>query len=281
MTIRSSSPPRPAWQWPGFGTCIAALVLAAGLVGGCEPADPLEAIRAQHAKGRFGPSVEKLRGLVDKNPADHQTNLLLGVSLLRTGESGSAIWPLRIAVTDPSLAVEAGLLLTEAALQSRFKNEAIAAADAVLALEPDNVAALEMRIEAYQDAGRNDEVLEQVALVLELDPENKKVLVPRIVAYLARAEEEEAIEALLFAQRALERDPDELQPKPGVAADRARLCVVTAIVAQKIIRKHGLRCPMFEALADVLQNKLKPQDALKVIVAKKPDHEGFVTRGNM
>ncbi len=231
MTIRSSSPPRPVRQWPGFGTCIAALVLAAGLVAGCEPADPLEAIRAQHAKGRFGPSVEKLRGLVDKNPADHQTNLLLGVSLLRTGESGSAIWPLRIAMTDPSLAVEAGLLLTEAALQSRFKNEAIAAADAVLALEPDNVAALEMRIEAYQDAGRNDEVLEQVALVLELDPENKKVLVPRIVAYLARAEEEEAIEALLFAQRALERDPDEQQPEPGVETARARLCVVTGMFA--------------------------------------------------
>ena len=231
MTIRSNSPPQPARQWPGLGTWIVALVFAAGLVGGCEPADPLEAIRAQHAKGRFGPSVEKLRELVDKNPTDHQTNLLLGVSLLRTGESGSAIWPLRIAVTDPSLAVEAGLLLTEASLQSRFKNEAIEAADTVLALEPDNVAALEMRIEAYQATGRNDEVLEQVALVLELDPENKKVLVPRIVAHLARAEEEEAVEALLFAQQALERDPDEQQPKPGVEAARARLCVVTAMFA--------------------------------------------------
>ncbi|MCS5636875.1 MAG: tetratricopeptide repeat protein [Myxococcota bacterium] len=229
MPIRASSPPRPARQWPGLGTCIAALVFAAGLVGGCEPADPLEEIRAQHAKGRFRPSVEKLRELVDNNPTDHQTNLLLGVSLLRTGESGSAIWPLRIAVTDPSLAVEAGLLLTEASLQSRFKNEAIEAADAVLALEPDNVAALEMRIEAYQAAGRNDEVLEQVARVLELDPENKKVLVPRIVAYLSRAEEEEAAEALLFAQQALEKDSDEQEPKPGVEAARARLCVVTAM----------------------------------------------------
>lgn len=229
MTIRASTPPLPARRRPGFGACIAALVFAAGLVGGCEPADPLEEIRAQHAKGRFGPSVEKLRELVDKNPTDHQINLLLGVSLLRTGESGSAIWPLRIAVTDPSLAVEAGLLLTQASLQSRFKNEAIAAADAVLALEPDNVAALEMRIEAYQATGRNDEVLEQAARVLELDPENKRVLVPRIVAYLSRAEEEEAAEALLFAQEALAKDSDEQEPKPGVEAARARLCVVTAM----------------------------------------------------
>ena len=53
--------------------------------------------------------------------------------------------------------------------------------------------------------------------------------------------------------------------------------VVTAIVAQKLIRRHGLRCPLFEALADVLQNKLKPEDALKVIVAKHPEDEGFVT----
>ena len=53
--------------------------------------------------------------------------------------------------------------------------------------------------------------------------------------------------------------------------------VVTAIVAQKLIKRHGLRCPMFDALADVLQGKLKADDALKVIVAKKPEDEGFVT----
>ena len=54
--------------------------------------------------------------------------------------------------------------------------------------------------------------------------------------------------------------------------------VVTAIVAQKLIKRHGLRCPLFDALADVLQNKLKPEDALKVIVAKTPEDEGFVTQ---
>ena len=207
----------------------AALLCSIGPAGGCAPEDPLETIRAQHAEERFRPTVERLRQLVDENPGDSQANLLLGVALLRTGESGSAIWPLRAAASDPSLSVEAGLLLTEAALESRFKDEAIAAASAVLALEPDNIAALEMRIEAYQDAGRNDEVLDEVTRVLELDPENKNILVPRIVAYLAKEDEESAAEALLFAQKALEEDPDENEVDPGVEASRARLCVVTGM----------------------------------------------------
>jgi len=214
---------------PGLGSCLAFLLSAALLGSACTPADPLEAIRSQHAQGNFRPTVDELRRIVDESPGDPETNLLLGRALLRTGESGSAIWPLRVAVAEPSLAVEAGLLLTEAALDSRFKNEAIASADAVLAIEPDNLAALEMRVDAYQDTGRNKEVLVEVARVLELDPDNKKVLVPRIVAHLAQREEEEAEAALLFAQDALKQDPEEEGAEPALESARARLCVVTGM----------------------------------------------------
>eukprot|EP01083_Nonionella_stella_P203834 743474_1 len=52
--------------------------------------------------------------------------------------------------------------------------------------------------------------------------------------------------------------------------------ITTAIVAQKLMKKYGLRMPLFDALADILHGKLKPNAALERINSKKPEHEGFV-----
>ena len=208
---------------------IFALLGAALAISACAPADPLEGIRSQQARGNFQAGLESLRELVATDPSNNEANFLLGLALVRTGHAGSAIWPLRVAVKDPGLAVDAGLVLTEAALQSRFKDEAIQAADAVLAIEPNNVAALEMRIDAYQAAGRNEEVLEEVTRVLELDPDNKKVLVPRIMAHLAMEDEAGAEEALRVAKEGLGKSPDEEENNPGLEAARARLCVVNGM----------------------------------------------------
>ncbi len=196
---------------------------------GCAPEDPLEAIQNQHSKANYKESLEPLRELVDANPSSGEANLLLGMALLRVGDSGAAVWPLRVAVKDPALAIEAGLLLTEAALQSRFKDQAIEAADAVLLLEPENIAALEMRIQAYQESGRNEEVLAEIERVLALEPENKKVLVPRVVAYLSLTREDEAAEALHLAQLALEPGLERKAPEPVLESARAKLCVVTGM----------------------------------------------------
>ncbi len=206
----------------------ALLVLVLTLIA-CSDSDPLEEIRKGHAQGNYGASVDSLRELVDSDPRRSETNFLLGLALLRSGESGSAIWPLRVAVEDPEYAVEAGVALTEAALQSRFKDEAIQAANAVLALDPENIPTLEMRIQAYQEQGRNEETLLEIARVLELDPSNKKILVPRVIAYLAMGDEEDAAAALETAREALKKDPEETDSNPGVEASRGRLCVVTGM----------------------------------------------------
>ncbi len=65
---------------------------------------------------------------------------------------------------------------------------------------------------------------------------------------------------------------DDAQKKVGETVEG----VSTAIVTQKLMKKFGLRMPLFDALADVLQNKLSAEEALKVVLAKVPDHEGFV-----
>jgi len=65
---------------------------------------------------------------------------------------------------------------------------------------------------------------------------------------------------------------DEAQKKVGETVEG----VATAKVTQKLIKKYGLRMPLFDALADVLEGKLKPDEALKVVMAKTPENEGFV-----
>mmetsp|Transcript_20182 Transcript_20182/g.32056 ORF Transcript_20182/g.32056 Transcript_20182/m.32056 type:complete len:404 (+) Transcript_20182:28-1239(+) len=65
---------------------------------------------------------------------------------------------------------------------------------------------------------------------------------------------------------------EEAQKKVGETVEG----VATAIVTQKLMKKFGIRMPLFDALADVLQDKLKPEEALKVVMAKTPDQEGFV-----
>eukprot|EP01083_Nonionella_stella_P203835 743475_1 len=60
---------------------------------------------------------------------------------------------------------------------------------------------------------------------------------------------------------------DDAQKKVGETVEG----VSTAIVTQKLMKKFGLRMPLFDALADVLQNKLSAEEALKVVLAKVPD----------
>ena len=65
---------------------------------------------------------------------------------------------------------------------------------------------------------------------------------------------------------------EEAQKKVGETVEG----VATAIVAQRLMKKYGLRMPLFDALADVLQGKLEAAEALKVVMAKTPENEGFV-----
>ena len=65
---------------------------------------------------------------------------------------------------------------------------------------------------------------------------------------------------------------DDAQKKVGETVEG----VTTAIVTQKLMKKFGLRMPLFDALADVLQGKLQPDEALSVVMQKQPEQEGFV-----
>ncbi len=188
--------------------------------------DPLAEIRELHAEGRYAESLDRLRKLVDEDPARSEAHLLLGVALLRTGEPGLAVWPLRKAAESPEHAVDGGLLLTRAMLASRSSPDAVTTIDRVLAMAPENVDALELRAEAHVASGSPVKALDDIDHVLLLDPENLAVLVPRVLALIAVDRIDEAEVALETARTRFETSRDEIAP-----AAQARLCIARGLFA--------------------------------------------------
>jgi tetratricopeptide (TPR) repeat protein len=225
---------------------------------GCPDRDSLSEIRAQHRAGQFAPTLEPLRALVDRDPTDPEANYLLGRALLRTGEGGLAVWPLRRAVESPEYAVEAGLLLTRVSLLGRFAHEAIKAADAVLSIEPDNVAAFELRVQAYLKASRFEDALADVARVFELDPENLAVLVPQVLALLSLERVEEAEEALATTRLKLESAGERVGP-----AMRAKLCAASGQFAFENGEPERAKLQFAECLDQFPTDELAVQSAVQ------------------
>lgn len=195
----------------------------------CSPSDPLVEIREQHDAGRFEDSVGPLRILVDKDPTHTEAVFMLGRALLRTGNAGLAVWPLRKAAETPEYAVDAGLLLTQAMLEGRTSSDAIVAIDRVLALEPENIAALMLRVEANRAEHNMEDSLSDIDRVLEIDPENLPVLVSRVTALITLDRIEEASTAIDIAQARFDAS-DGSVGRPMLA----RLCVARALfIAQE------------------------------------------------
>jgi tetratricopeptide (TPR) repeat protein len=190
------------------------------------PGDPLDELRELQDAGRFAETIDPLRRLVDEDPKRLEAQLLLGVALLRSGETGLAVWPLRRAAESPEHAVAAGILLARAQLDGRSADDAIRSIDRVLAIEPDLLEALQLRAEAYLDTDRPEKALADVDRVLALDPENLSALVPRVVALIAMLRIDEAEGALETARERLEASADEVD-----TTARARLCIARGLFA--------------------------------------------------
>lgn len=203
----------------------ALLALLLGLACGRDQ-DPLVEIRELHEEGRYAPTVDQLRILVDQDPSRAETQFLLGSALLHSGNGGLAVWPLRAATRSPEYAIEARMLLARSMLESRTAPDAIPVINEVLELEPENIPAFVLRIQAYQATGRNEEALADIERVLELDPNNIPVLVPRVTALIATQKVDEAEAAIMAARARLDDTDEEIDE-----SFRAMLCVARGMFA--------------------------------------------------
>ncbi|MBW2692823.1 MAG: hypothetical protein JRE57_09345, partial [Deltaproteobacteria bacterium] len=193
------TPPRIFLRCALVAGLIACLALA-----GCNEADPLEAIREQQAAGDIAGSVEPLRELLKTRPDDPEVVFLYGRALALTQQSNLAMWSLRKAMQDPEWLVPAGLQLAFLALDARDFNEVVEITGQILESEPENVSALLIRANAQAHWKKAPELaLADANRVLELDPDQLEAYEPRILALLALDRLDEASESLAEAGRRL------------------------------------------------------------------------------
>ncbi len=204
----------------GRGAAAALLLLVAA----CDRPPSLEELRRSQAEGRYAETIEPLRERLEQTPDDPETHLLYGTALARTGAARVALWSLRKAAESEDFTVPATLELAGAHTRSGNWTDAIAAADAVLELEPDNLAALMMRGEAHLNEGvALDLALADFDAVLEAEPTHLGALNSRASVLLLTGKVEEAAEAIDQLETLLRENPNDLASQAGLCATQAVL----------------------------------------------------------
>ena len=152
----------------------------------------IERIEELQANGQYREAIASLREMLNADPDDPELNHLYGLSLLSTGRPAMAVWSLRKAAENEEFAVRDGLLLSRALMRGGSAEDAVAAATHVLEIEPENLEALRLRLEANLGAMKNVDALSDIELILEIEPDDLETHVARIRALLTLDQVEDA-----------------------------------------------------------------------------------------
>jgi len=201
-----------------------ALVLPLALAVACDRTHSLDEIRTLQQSGRYADTIDDLRAHLEESPDDPELHLLYGTALSRTGAARVAVWSLRKAAESPDWTVPATLELSAAQARASNWDEAIAAADAVIEIDPENVPAHLMRGEARLSKGVDPEkALEDFELVLAADPTQLSALNSRASILLLLGRIDEAAEAIDQLEALVARNPADQEGQSGLCAAQAVL----------------------------------------------------------
>nr|MBC8340743.1 tetratricopeptide repeat protein [Pseudomonadota bacterium] len=193
-------------------TTVLALQLS---IAGCGPSDPLDAIKQAQAEGRMEQTVEPLRELIDERPGDAEVLFLYGRTLSATGRAGLGEWSLREAMRDPDWMMSAGMQLALDSARSANYESAISISTEMLEAYPDSIPVLTIRASSYAHSRmHNEEALADANRVLELDPDNLEIMEAKILALIGL----ERIDEVGAAMEEMGRKVDSNELGPGVTA---------------------------------------------------------------
>jgi len=168
--------------------------------------------------GEFAESVEPLRKVLERSPGHPEANYLLGLALVQSGQTNSANWRLERAAESPDFAIPANLALVSLYLILQDYDRALAAADRVLALQPDHRDALSYRYKVNLEAKRREDALADLDRLIELDPDDPEIVYARAVTLGEMGRFEESLAAhRRFVEVAALSDQAELPARACVA----------------------------------------------------------------
>jgi tetratricopeptide (TPR) repeat protein len=203
---------------------LAGLLLAVG----CGVESKMAGIRSLQEQGQFQASISELDQVLARDPEHAEANYRLGLALVQTGEPSRAVWPLQKAAGASGYEISAGVLLASTHFQTQNFDEAIRAAEQVLAIDPDRQAALRIRANANLAARHLDAAYADTSRLVELYPQDYGVraLHASVLGDLGRLDEAEQANALLKQMGDQSEDPD----------FRNRACLAPAIFASEKLK---------------------------------------------
>jgi len=185
-------------------------------------------IRALQNVGQFDASIAELSLVLAREPELAEANYRLGLALVQTGEPSRAVWPLQKAAEASGYEISAGVLLASTYFQTQNFDEAIRAADRVLAVDPERQTAMRIRAHANLAARHMEAAYEDTSRLVVLYPKDYGVraLHATVLGDLGRLEEAEREHDLLKQMGEQSDDPD----------FRNRACLAPAIFAQDVLK---------------------------------------------
>ncbi len=206
-------------------------------------------IRALQNVGQFDASIAELSLVLEREPELAEANYRLGLALVQTGEPSRAVWPLQKAAEASGYEISAGVLLASTYFQTQNFDEAIRAADRVLAVDPERQAAMRIRAHANLAARKMEAAFEDTSRLVVLYPTDYGVraLHATVLGDLGRLEEAEREHDLLKQMGEQSDDPD----------FRNRACLAPAIFAQGVLKNTEKAKDLYDDCA-----KRKPTDTV-------------------
>jgi tetratricopeptide (TPR) repeat protein len=201
----------------------------------------MEQVRALQGVGQFDASIAELQKVLEVDPEQPEANYRLGLALVQTGEPEKALWPLEKAAESSSYEISAGVLLASTHFQTHNYDEAVRAADRVLAVDPERQTAMRIRAKAYLAARNPEAAYRDSDRLVTLYPEDYGVraLHATVLAALGRLEEAEREHELLKRMGQESDDPD----------FRSRSCLSPAIFAQDVLKDTEKAKALYEDCA--------------------------------
>ena len=196
------------------------MLLLLAFAPGCGASDPVAEATALLETEDVEGALEVLREAVEESPGDPALNHLYGQALIANQQAGLASWPLRRATEDPEWAVKSGLLLTQSLLLTQNHHEAVRAADAVLADDPDNLAAVRLRADARLGAQMPDAAIEDLTRLIEAFPDELLHREKKLNVLLDQERFDEAEALLADLRRAVEVRDDLPDSAEGLLCSR-------------------------------------------------------------